>query len=114
MTRQERRKAILLFSIIAAVFLVASLVTGNDAGHEETIQEVMRDAVLHDMNKVSLFGIMDVNPGLFAGFIVSGFLIVLALILRIFFIPKFKPVPGRVQLILETVVGLFDGMAKGN
>ena len=68
---------------------------------------------MHDINKVSLFG-LEVNPGLMAGVIVSGIMIVFALICRIFFIPKFKMVPGKFQLILETVVGLFDNMAKGN
>lgn len=114
MTKQERRKAIIVFSLIALVFMVGSILTGGGAGEEERIQDVMRDAVLHDLNKVSLFGIMDVNPGLAAGFIVSGILIVFALICRIFIIPKFKMVPGRFQLVLETVVGLFDNMSKGN
>lgn len=114
MTKQERRKAIIVFSIIAAVFMVGSILTGGGAGKEEQIQEVMRDAVLHDLNKVSLFGIIDVNPGLAAGFIVSGILILFALICRIFVIPKFKMVPGKFQMVLETVVGLFDNMSKGN
>lgn len=114
MTKQERRKAIILFSLAALVFMIASLLTGGGGAEEEPIRDVMRDAVLHDMNKVSLLGIIDVNPGLMAGFIVSGFLIVLALICRIFIIPKFTLVPGKIQLVLETVVGLFDGMAKGN
>ena len=114
MTKQERRKAIIVFSIIAAVFMAGSILTGGGAGKEEQIQEVMRDAVLHDLNKVSLFGIIDVNPGLAAGFIVSGILILFALICRIFVIPKFKMVPGKFQMVLETVVGLFDNMSKGN
>ena len=114
MTKQERRKAILVFTAIAAVFMIAAILTGGGAGEEETIQQVMRDAVLHDINKVSLFGLIDVNPGLIAGMIVSGILIIFALICRIFFIPKFTMVPGKFQLVLETVVGLFDNMAKGN
>jgi len=115
MTKQERKKASLVFLIIALVFMTGAILAGkSSAGEEETIQEVMRDAVLHDMNKVSLFGLMDVNPGLIAGFIVSGFLIIFALICRIFFIPKFTMVPGKFQLVLETVVGLFDNMARGS
>ena len=114
MTKQERRKAIIIFSAIALVFFLASIFTGGGGTEEEPVQEMMRDAVLHDVNKVSLFGIMDVNPGLIAAFIVSGFLILVALICRIFIIPKFTMVPGKIQLALETVVGLFDGLAKGN
>ena len=114
MTKQERRKAAIIFAVIAAVFMIGAILTGGGAGEEESIQQVMRDAVLHDLNKVSLFGLIDVNPGLLAGFIVSGILIVFALICRIFVIPKFKMVPGKFQLFLETIVGIFDGMAKTN
>lgn len=114
MTKAERKKAILVFAIIAAIFLVASILTGGHGEKHETVQEMMRDAVIHDMNKVSLFGIKDVNPGLIAGFIVSGILILFALFCRIFIIPKFKLVPGKFQTVLETMVGLFDGMAKTN
>lgn len=114
MTKAERRKAGIIFGIIALIFMVGAILTGGGEGEEETIQEMMRDAVLHDVNKVSLFGIMDVNPGMLAGVIVSGFLIVLALICRIFIIPRFTMVPGKIQLVLETVVGLFDNMSKEN
>ena len=114
MTKQERKKAILIFSAIALVFMVGSILTGGGGGEEESIQTIMRDAVMHDVNKVSLFGLKDVNPALISGFIVSGIMIIFALICRIFVIPRFKLVPGKFQLVLETVVGIFDGMAKSN
>lgn len=114
MTKAERRKAAIIFGVIALVFMIGAILTGNGGEKDETIQEMMRDAVLHDVNKVSLFGIMDVNPGLMAGVIVSSFLILFALICRIFVIPRFKMVPGKFQLVLETVVSLFENMAKEN
>ena len=114
MTKQERKKAILIFSAIALVFMIGSILTGGGGGEEESIQTVMRDAVMHDVNKVSLLGLKDVNPALISGFVVSGIMIIFALICRIFVIPRFKLVPGKFQLVLETVVGIFDGMAKGN
>lgn len=114
MTKQERKKAIIIFSVIALVFMVGAILTGSGGGEEESVQTVMRDAVMHDVNKVSLFGLKDVNPGLIAGFIVSGIMIIFALICRIFVIPRFKLVPGKFQSVLETVVGIFEGMAKTN
>ena len=114
MTKQERKKAIIFFSVVALVFMVGAILTGGSGGHEETVQEMMRDAVLHDINRVSLFGLKDVNPALISGFIVSGIMIIFALICRIFVIPKFKLVPGKFQLVLETAVGIFSGMAKDN
>lgn len=113
MTKVQKKKAIIVFAVIALVFMAGAILTGHGEKHE-TVQEMMRDSVLHDLNKISLLGIKDVNPGLIAGFIVSGFLILFALFCRIFVIPKFKLVPGKFQTILETVVGLFDGMAKTN
>ena len=114
MTKKERNKAMILFAVIAAVFLVASILTGTGAGKEETVQEMMRDAVVHEANKVSLFGLA-VNPGLLAAVIVSGIMIIFAIVCRIFFIPKFTMVPSsKIQILLETWVGLFNGMAKSN
>lgn len=114
MTKKQRRKTIAVFSVIAAVFLIGSIMLSGGGEKHETVQEVMRDSVLHDLNRISLFGIMDVNPGLIAGFTVTGILIVFALICRIFIIPKFTYVPGKFQIILETAVSLFDNMAKDN
>ena len=114
MSKSERKKAIIIFSALSLVFLIGALLTGGHEEKHETVQEVMRDSVLHDLNKISLLGIKDVNPGLIAAFTVSGILIVFALICRIFVIPRFKLVPGKFQMLLETIVGLFDGMAKSS
>ncbi len=104
-----------IFAVITACLLVGIILTNNpNHVEEETIQEVMKDAVLHEHVKVSLFGLMDVNPGLIAGFIVTGIMLTFAIIVRIFVIPRFKLIPGKFQLVLETAVGLFDGTAKGN
>lgn len=72
----------------------------------------MRDAVLHETNRVSLFGIKDVNPGLISAMLVSAFLLVAAALIRIFAIPRFKMIPGKFQLLLEQLVSLFDGLAR--
>lgn len=81
---------------------------------EESIQETMKDAVLHESNKISLFGLMDVNPAFISALTVSGGLLLIALLIRIFVIPKFTIVPGKFQLLLETLVGTFSSMAKSN
>ena len=94
--------------------MIGAILTGGHGGEEESVQVVMRDAVMHDVNRISLFGLKDVNPGLIAGFMVSGIMIIFALICRIFIIPRFKMVPGKFQMLLEMVVGIFDGMAKTN
>ena len=41
-------------------------------------------------------------------------LLLIALIFRIFFIPKFKVIPGKFQAVIEWVVSFFAGIAKNN
>lgn len=112
MDKKQRTAGLAVFGCAALLFLAGALFTGG--GEHSSIQETMRDAVLHTSAKVSLFGLKDVNPGLISAFTVTGILTVLALGLRIFVIPRFRYRPGRLQLLLEQAVGLFDGLAKGS
>ena len=64
----KERKKVLLWLLIVAVLLAASIITGNHAGQSETIQQTMRDAVLHNENRIDLLGWKAVNPGLISGF----------------------------------------------
>ena len=99
MTKQRRRELVIWLAAVA-VFLIASILVGPP-GRSETVQETMRDAVLHETNRVSLFSIKDVNPGLISAMLVSAFLLVAAALIRIFAIPRFKMIPGKFQLLLE-------------
>ena len=112
----SKKRAIIsgiLFGVVIALLLVGIFLTG-ESGAEEDIKEVMKDAVLHESAKVSLFGLINVNPGLISAFMVTGILTVFAVIVRIFVIPKFKMVPGKFQMLLEAAVGVFEGIAKSN
>ena len=108
----KQKKGFVLCMVAAAVMLVVSLLLPTTP-KTETVQEAMRDAVLHESNRIDLFG-KEVNPGLISAMTVSGILLVVAACLRIFIIPRFQYVPGRLQLLLEELVGLFDRMAKSN
>lgn len=113
MDKKKRTRELIIFACIVFALFAASLLVGSPGGEEESIQEVMKDAVLHESAKVNFFGFL-VNPGLISAYIVTGILIVFALICRIFVIPKFTLVPGKFQLVLETAVDLFDGLARDN
>ena len=113
MDKKKRTRELIVFAVIVLALLAGCLLTPS-GGESEPIQEVMRDAVLHEQNKMSLFGLIEVNPGLIAAYIVTGILIVFALVCRLFVIPQFKYVPGRFQLVLEQIVGMFDGLAEGS
>lgn len=108
----KQKKGFVLCMVAAAVMLVVSLLLPA-APKGETVQEAMRDAVLHESNRIDIFG-KEVNPGLISAMTVSGILLVVAACLRIFVIPRFQYVPGRLQLLLEELVDLFDRMAKSN
>lgn len=113
MSKRKRSVAILIWVLLMLVSLVLSLLV-KGRGHSESIKELMKDAVLHESNKISLFGIKDVNPAFVSAIVISASLLLIALIIRIFVIPRFKMVPGKFQLLLEELVGYFDRLAKSN
>ncbi len=98
--------------LAAIVLLLAGALLAGSPGRTESVKAAMRDAVLHDVNQVSLFGIKDVNPGLISAFTVTLILLIAAAYIRVFVIPRFQYQPGKLQLLLEEAVGLFSGMAK--
>ncbi len=114
MEKKKRAVPLAIFGGAALVFLIGAILTGHGGGKEESIQAVMGDAVLHGDNKISLFGLLEVNPGLISAYVVTGVLILFALCVRVFAVPRFQMKPGRLQLLLEQAVGLFDGLAKSN
>ena len=113
MSKKTKTISLCLFVAVLVILLVGIILTGGGEGHGD-IQALMRDAVLHEEGKISLFGITEVNPALISGFTVTAVLLIFAAIMRIFVIPRFKLVPGKMQMLLETAVGLFDDMAKSN
>ena len=114
MSKKQKIISLAVFAAVLVLLLAGIILTGNTGGHSETIQEVMKNEVLHESGKVSLFGIMDVNPGFISALTVNGILILFAIIVRIFVIPRFKLIPGKFQLLLEQAVSLFDSLAKTN
>ena len=112
--RQQKKKVLTVMLLALAVVVVGIIMTHRYSVHHETIKEAMRDAVLHDINQVRLPGGIMADPSLISGFIVTALLLVFALLLRVFALPRFQYVPGKLQILIEMWVGLFDGLAKGN
>ena len=106
-------KGVALWLAAILLLLAGALLTGSP-GRTESVQEAMRDAVLHSVNRISLFGLKTVNPGMVSAFVVTGVLLAAAVGIRILVIPRFQYVPGTFQLVLEEAVGLFDRMARGD
>lgn len=113
MDKKKKTIGIIIFACIALLLLIGTILVHAPENHE-AIGVLMRDAVLHETNKVSLFGLKNVNPGLISAFGVTAILIVFCLYVRIFVIPKFQLVPGKFQLLLEMLVGFFDNLAITN
>ena len=110
---KHRKKGLVLWIAVVLALLAGALLVGS-TGRSESVQEAMRDAVLHDVNQVSLFGLKDVNPGLISAFLVTAVLLLAAVLIRLLVIPRFRYMPGRFQMVLEEAVGLFDGMARNS
>ena len=106
MSGKRRKIGIAVWLCIVLILLAACILTAPSAGGEDSIKEVMRDAVLHENDKISLLGVIEVNPAVLSGLVVTGALLLLAAILRIWAIPNFKYVPGRLQMLLEQAVDL--------
>lgn len=110
---KQKKRFLALWICVSVILLVGSFLVPGGAP-TETIQETMRDGVLHDANQISLFGLLPVNPGYISSLVITVVLLVAALLIRILVIPKFKYVPGKFQLLLEQAVSMFDGLAKSN
>ncbi len=116
MKKISKRRAVFIVVWLFLIFLLLGLIImlKEPPGETESIKELMKDGVLHDKNKISLFGILDVNPALISAYVVTAILLIAAVFIRIFAIPKFKTVPGKFQIVIEKLVEFFDDMAKGN
>ena len=110
---KQHKKGLLVWLTLVVLLFIAALLAGP-SGRSESVQEAMRDAVLHGTGRISLLGLGPVNPGMVSALLVTAVLLAAAALIRIFAIPRFKLRPGKLQLVLEEAVGLFDGMARGN
>ena len=110
---KQHKKGLVIWLLTVVLLFIAAVLAGPSE-RSETVQEAMRDAVLHGTGQVSLFGLKAVNPGMISAFVVTAILLTAAALIRIFAVPRFRLQPGKLQLVLEEAVGLFDGMARGS
>ncbi len=114
MTKKRKSVLLTLAVLIIAVLLAGVIFTAGNEPKHETIQETMRDAVLHETGRISLLGLKEVNPSVISAMLITIILLIVAALIRIFVIPKFKYIPDKFQLVLEQIVGMFEGLAKSN
>ena len=108
---KQHKKGLVIWVLAVLALLTASILAGT-SDRAESVQEAMRDAVLHGENRVAFPGGGTVSPGLISAFAVTGLLLLAALLIRVFAVPRFRLQPGRLQLVLEEAVGLFRNMAR--
>ena len=113
MSSKRKKISWIIFISLVVLLLVGIILTGHTE-HEETIQETMKDAVLHENNRVSFFGLTEVNPSLISAYVVSAAILLFAIGIRIFAVPRFKEIPGKFQMLVESWVDLFTGLARTN
>ncbi len=114
MSKKGKKIFLIVWAGLIAALLAAIFIIGLPEGHAESITDVMRDGVLHDTNRVSLFGLVEVSPALISAFVVSAILLTAAVLIRIFAIPRFKDVPGRFQCVIEKITEYFMDTASNN
>lgn len=113
MEKKKRNRFLVIWLGLIVLTLATALAVGG-GGESASIKETMRDAVLHGTNRISLFGLKAVDPAFISALVVSGVLLLAALLLRLLVIPRFRMVPGKLQLALEELVGFFDNLAKSS
>ncbi len=62
---------------------------------------------------INLFGILEVTDTLAVAYLTSAILITIAIIIRVFFVPRLKERPGKAQLILEMAVDGIQVFTQG-
>lgn len=112
---RNKKKAVgfILYGCIFIALLLGSILTYSGTKHE-SIKAVMRDAVLHDVNRINFFGIKAVNPAFISAVTVTVVLLIFAVCIRVFVIPHFKYTPGKFQMLLEQWVDFFSSLAEAN
>ena len=113
MEKKKRNRFLVIWLGLIVLTLAAALAVGG-GGEAASIKETMRDAVLHGTNRISLLGWKAVDPAFISALVVSGLLLLTAALLRLLVIPRFRMVPGKLQLALEELVGFFDNLAKSS
>lgn len=79
---------------------------------ESSISERLREAILPE--KIKLIGNFFVGPSMFSAFFVTAILLLIALCIRIFVIPKFSDKPNGLQIVIEGLIGYFDKLSNEN
>ena len=106
-----------IFIIAAVVLVLVALLVGaflvGGVEKSGSVSDELTDAVLHEEKQINLFGWL-VNPAAISAFIVTAILLIFAICVRIFAVPRFKEVPGKFQKKKEKLVDFFDNMAKTN
>lgn len=114
MSKKRKIISLAVLGVLLLASLALSLLLGK-GGAKESLQTIMRDAVLHEDNKISLFGLMDVNPAWsFPGLSSRACCWCWRRWARTFVIPRFKYKPGKLQLLLEELVTFFQNLAQTN
>lgn len=108
---KKKQIVVLVVGLVLITLLLVGIFLVPNRDNDESINEAMRDEVLHETNKINFFG-LDVNPAVVSAFTVTAVIFVFALIVRVFAIPRFTYVPSAFQSVLETAVETFDNMAK--
>ena len=86
MSKKRKGIALAVLGLLFVALSVAGILLGSGP-KQESIKEVMLDAVLHETNKVRLFG-MAVNPSVLSALTVTGVLLFAAALVCCFFLGK--------------------------
>ena len=101
----KKKRNLLMMGGALALWLFSGLVLGSFGLGEREF------TVAISPTRMDVFG-LSVSSTVFVAWIVIAVLVVFAVLIRIFVIPRFQETPRGIQLILETAVGAINDLTK--
>lgn len=114
MSKDKKRSVFIMLALM--ILAIAVWIVGIvflDYG--KSVDEVKAEIFPHTAFEFSLFGnTYAISQSIVSGWITVGFLIFVAVLFRIFIVPRFSTVPKSIQAFAEWLIESFNGMAKNN
>lgn len=111
---RDTKRSLLIMGILAVLAVGVWMIEKYVFNHSTEMGDVKNEMFPPIAFELTLFGTtLQFSSTIVSAFITSGVLIVLAVLYRIFIVPRFKIIPGAIQSLMEYLVEMFNGMAKG-
>ena len=112
---KAKKRDFILMLVFMALSVAAWVVLKFVLGHSEEIGSIRNEVFPSTAFTISLFGSeIAISQSIVSGWITVGVILFIALLFRIFIVPRLKFVPGKIQYSVEWLVNSFNNIAGNN